>query len=937
MDKGNHFYKCDLQMHTPRDRGWKKGTAISDEDREKYAKEFVTECRTAGLNAIAITDHHDMAFYTFIKNAAENELDGEGNPIPNEDKLIVFPGVELTLHMPPIQVLLILDSDFPQNLFTTLLGALSIAPAPKEDSKTIETQPIPRAAIDSINDIHDKLDANDAIKGRYIVLPHVKDGGHKTIMRKGFHEEYAKMKCSGGYVDGLRTQGDAGYEKILKGKVDAWGFKKITVVQTSDYRGDYNLKDNQISTWIKWKRPTAEALRQAFLAEESRISLITPEIPNIFIEKIDVTNSAFLSKFELDFNPQLNSLIGGRGTGKSTILEYLRWGLCDQTESFGGDSFKSEIERKRSNLIDKTLKAFDGEVRIFFMVNGTRHIIKRNPKSEDVLLKIGDGDFENVRPQQIKELLPIQAYSQKQLSSLSVKPDELKRFIEQPIAKDIEEIDIQINSAKNNVQYAYTNLSKSKGIQTELRKNDLEINSFKQQIEKLKSSLKGISEENKKTIDRAKYFVNEKNEIDEIKIEYDTIKESIKSLLEKIDRFNKKENDESIVFENIEIISKIQDERTKILKELKSGIDKIEELHEASYKKIDEYHKEWLEIRNKFEEEYKKAKETSSSSQTTLKAIKELEAKIEKLDLIIRQKKNELTNINATEEGFKEVFDSFIALQAAKSKKLKESTELFSSLSNDLIKADFSKTVDEELLGKQINTLFSSYSLNIPKAKGEKLAEIIATDENPLNKWKSLILEIKSLSEFNLSPEAQEELPATQILNVAGFTLPNKRKISDNLSNTGLIEFSTISPEFLPQFFYKTHNQMEDEIPFEDASAGQQATALLNVLLNQDGFPLIIDQPEDDIDNRAIEQIIQNLYKSKKKRQIIITSHNANLVVNGDSELVVCCDYNATSEQTRGHIKYQGSIDEQTVKDEITSIMEGGEKAFKLRKEKYGF
>ncbi|TXK95237.1 hypothetical protein BMR02_12980, partial [Methylococcaceae bacterium HT1] len=58
-----------------------------------------------------------------------------------------------------------------------------------------------------------------------------------------------------------------------------------------------------------------------------------------------------------------------------------------------------------------------------------------------------------------------------------------------------------------------------------------------------------------------------------------------------------------------------------------------------------------------------------------------------------------------------------------------------------------------------------------------------------------------------------------------------------------------------------------DEIPFEEASAGQQATALLNVLLNQDGFPLIIDQPEDDIDNRAIEKIITNLWGSKKKRQ----------------------------------------------------------------------
>ena len=130
---------------------------------------------------------------------------------------------------------------------------------------------------------------------------------------------------------------------------------------------------------------------------------------------------------------------------------------------------------------------------------------------------------------------------------------------------------------------------------------------------------------------------------------------------------------------------------------------------------------------------------------------------------------------------------------------------------------------------------------------------------------------------------------------------------------------------------------MGDVIPFSEASAGQQATALLTVLLNQPGTPLIIDQPEDDIDNRAIDDIIKNIWDAKKKRQLIFTSHNANLVVNGDSELVVCCDYREAGNQTRGIIKAQGAIDSQNVKDEITSVMEGGEKAFRLRKDKYGF
>ena len=82
---------------------------------------------------------------------------------------------------------------------------------------------------------------------------------------------------------------------------------------------------------------------------------------------------------------------------------------------------------------------------------------------------------------------------------------------------------------------------------------------------------------------------------------------------------------------------------------------------------------------------------------------------------------------------------------------------------------------------------------------------------------------------------------------------------------------------------------------------------------------------------------VSNIWDAKKKRQLIFTSHNANLVVNGDAELVICCDYKESGSQTRGTIVTEGSIDSSEVKDQISSIMEGGEKAFRLRKDKYGF
>ena len=89
-DHGNHYYKCDLQLHTPRDRNWDGSPAVSEEERSAYAATFIKQCRDAGLDAIAITDHHDLCLFPYVRDAANNEHDENGNPIPSEKRIIVF-------------------------------------------------------------------------------------------------------------------------------------------------------------------------------------------------------------------------------------------------------------------------------------------------------------------------------------------------------------------------------------------------------------------------------------------------------------------------------------------------------------------------------------------------------------------------------------------------------------------------------------------------------------------------------------------------------------------------------------------------------------------------------------------------------------------------------------------------------------------------------
>lgn len=100
MDKEAHFYRCDFQVHTPRDLRWAGPEAVTDEERLAYGRRFVEACRDKGLQAVAITDHHCMTFLPFIRRAAEEELAADGSELAPEDRLVVAPGMELTLAYP---------------------------------------------------------------------------------------------------------------------------------------------------------------------------------------------------------------------------------------------------------------------------------------------------------------------------------------------------------------------------------------------------------------------------------------------------------------------------------------------------------------------------------------------------------------------------------------------------------------------------------------------------------------------------------------------------------------------------------------------------------------------------------------------------------------------------------------------------------------------
>ena len=126
----------------------------------------------------------------------------------------------------------------------------------------------------------------------------------------------------------------------------------------------------------------------------------------------------------------------------------------------------------------------------------------------------------------------------------------------------------------------------------------------------------------------------------------------------------------------------------------------------------------------------------------------------------------------------------------------------------------------------------------------------------------------------------------------------------------------------------------------EALSTGQKATAVLLLLLLESEAPLIVDQPEDDLDNRFItEGVVPTMRQEKRRRQFVFSTHNANIPVLGDAELILVLT--ASGEAREGNAKIakenMGSIDSKPVRDLVEEILEGGREAFEMRRSKYGF
>jgi type III restriction enzyme len=343
--------------------------------------------------------------------------------------------------------------------------------------------------------------------------------------------------------------------------------------------------------------------------------------------------------------------------------------------------------------------------------------------------------------------------------------------------------------------------------------------------------------------------------------------------------------------------------------------------------------RKWGGALDAFNEKYAQAKGRASTHETQLNQLAQMEKRVADLRSAIAKTRREMNGLGRPEVQYAEVRKTWNRAKSNRAKALQQECETMTARSGGEIRATVRIGAGVDVVLQKLRAAVTGSGLR--KEKIDAIAEAIASAEDPDEQWTEILGDLERLAGYDPGESGEKNVPNCPALKTSGFLNADLVRIATKLGEDAWLDISLSRLEDRPTFEYRAREG--EYIPFTNASAGQQATALLKALLNQPGPPLVIDQPEEDLDNPVMLQIVTQIWEAKKARQLILASHNANLVVNGDAELVVWCDYRSVGDQSGGQIRATGAIDVPVICDAIKQVMEGGEQAFRLRKEKYGF
>ena len=852
FENGAVWLKADFHMHTRADREYDK----KYRDDDQFIPKYIARMETTDTRIGVITNHNkfDRDEFVALKKAARKK------------DICLFPGIEFSLKE-GLHLLIVFDEKWYQgqtdniNLFITNafygIDNYDMPPYPNSGFSLKETV----EALDKIG-----LDY-------FLVIPHPDDAnGLFKVLGGRTLEAFIKADEFNEVIALQKSGNRENYNKIIQ-----LADRDFACVEGSDNAqgGIESIGSGRI-TYVKIGSFSFEAIKYCLIDHHNRVRpKEKPEIKNAWIKSVSF-EGGLLNGTKLDFSPELNSFIGIRGSGKSSILEILRYTLGVPLSNQASD------KDYKNGLIEHVLKS-GGKVVIEVTNN-----LKKEYKIEKIYGQKEDIYENNSRIDvpSINTVFQTPVYfGQKDLSSKHI--DFEADLIKKLTGNRLDSIKQKQNQKKSEIEDLLTQLKKLESLDEIKKEVEASIKDAEYKLKEFKE--KGVEEK----LRQQSKFESDISKYNEITEELSNYQNSLHNLIEKYQyflqntRFESDENKE--IFKQAEnTFKKVSDEFSKL-----NGIKDNTDLYIIEFKKL---YESLQEKKESLKEEFARIKREINVPNLSPDDFLKLNRKIETSKL------------------------KLIEIDKSEKKKIELNKGLNDKVSelNNLWHEEY-KILEQEVT--RINKYESSLSISV-EYKGrkdifeEKLRKIFsgsgirgATYEQLKSSYMDFIELYRDFDSINL-----------------------KLNISDNLIsefkkrfNKNIFELLTFRIEDMFTIKYNTK-------PLGAHSLGQRATALILFLLAQkETDVLIIDQPEDDLDNQTIyEDVIKQIKLLKGNMQFIFATHNANIPVLGDSEKIVSCSYS----ESKIHI-VSGTIDNPETQEQIVTIMEGGKEAFRRRKNIY--
>ncbi len=920
LPNGARFYKCDLHTHTPADNSFNTGEYHVDTDEQKkvFARELVRYVRDVHkLDVLGVTEHNDVSWIPYIQEAAK------------EVGLIVFPGVELGVltGKRTIHFLALFNPNTPADNINHKITQIGLSP-----EQRFYPNNSPRG-LDDIT-IYAFMERIEQYQG-ITIAAHVTSscGLFQDKEGEGRIKAYLDKRLQAVEIPGSREKLGIFEREVVNGEKDLYGKKKVACLNHSDGRclsegGDNPAKSpastkrkitsiGSKATYIKMSTPSVEALRQAFLDWESRIRLQSEHAQQHYPRIIGMAiEGGFLkakdgpaNPFLLHFNPNLNSVIGGRGAGKSALLEALRYAFDVSPKTTTNDE-------QRKNLLKSTLPP-GAKITVFYETDDQACYRIERTEGQDPRVFDANANEEKVglRP---KDLLgigagdPIEVYGQKEIYEISKDPEYQLRLLDTYIQEALRPLEEQkatlIRQLKTNAQSIMHMEKEVKDAQEKVK----ELPSIQDKLERMEK------QEIVSRLERKKHLEQEKGMLDQAG-------RAVKSLIKAIENFAK-EQEYTISSTLMNETSRAKLPNAALLATQRALLDRIATTFQQQMQDVsNQLHTIWTEgeqARLTWKQEYDQEDQAYQQLlrdnpmasadqymklQTQRQNLMSIQQEIDKREQRIAElKKEQQTLLQELSKLYQQIFD--VRYQKAQ--------ELTRSLGGDVAisvkqagnREAYESYLKEKLRGANIRGI-------------DKIAQAMLSNGS----YATPIDFVAAIRKEQYLTQGQ----SSDLETIYNISQTGRRSLT-NLSNNILYDLETYQVPDKPVITLRVNGQ---EKPLNALSVGQKCTAILSLILVERNNPLVIDQPEDDLDNRFIfDEIVKTLRKEKERRQFIVATHNANIPVSGDAELIIVLE----ADESQGWIDCAGSIDEPTIREPVESILEGGREAFRIRQSKYG-